>query len=193
MFEFNLKKALEVIVYFSHKEKEANKVDIDLIKINKYCYYAEQYHLKKYLRPIFGDTYAPLPEGPVPSIIYDIIKLLRGDRNEFLEKAYKSITSDIEIPIKFYFPYYIAPLRDVDKKKFSSSEIEAMDETFKKYHAYPSPKLSEISHKEKAWINAQKNSKNEMDFQEIIGDSDAWNYIKDKTEEVNSFRASFQL
>ncbi len=193
MFEFNIQKALEVILFFSKKEKEANGVDIDLIKINKYCYYAEQYHLKKYLRPIFGDTYAPLPEGPVPSIVYDVIKYLRGDRNEFLKKIYGAVLSNIKIPIQFYFPHNIAPLRDADIKKFSLSEIEAMEEVFKKYHKYTSTELSALSHKETAWIKAQENSKNEMDFEEIIGDSNAWNYIKEKTEEINSFRASFQL
>ena len=66
---FNYRKAIEAILLFAEKEKNAYSRDIDFIKINKYCYFSEQQHLKAYLKPIFGDTYCALPEGPVPSVI----------------------------------------------------------------------------------------------------------------------------
>lgn len=194
MFEFNLKKAFEAIVYFSEKEKQTNGRDIDFIKINKYCYFSEKYHLKNYLRPIFGDTYIAMPEGAVPSEIYDIVKLLRGQRNAFMEKTYRDIiASGISIPIKYYAPFFIVPLRKHNEKTFSKSEIEAMDFAFNKYHAFESKELSLLSHQEDAWDFAQKNSENEMDFGRIIGDREAWEYIECKSLETKEFRASFQF
>jgi uncharacterized phage-associated protein len=193
MFNFNVHKAIEVILYFAAKEKAANKTDIDLIKINKYCYFSEKEHLRRYLKPIFGDTYCALPEGPVPSAIYDILKWCRGDRNEFMANAFRSTGMSDKFPLKFYLPYYMAPLRGPNVSKFSKSEIEIMDEVFEKYHAIPSKELSVQSHDEIAWKSAYSENRNEMDFSEIIGDSEAWNYISGKQEESQVFRASFQL
>lgn len=192
MFEFNPQKAIEAILYFAEKEKHVNRKDIDLIKINKYCYFSEKYHLQKYLRPIFGDTYSALPEGPVPSMIYDILKWLRGDMNAYMRRVLKTVAISEEIPLRPYPPHFVAPLRKADTKVFAKSEIEAMDRSFEQYCAYPSMKLSELSHDEPAWKKASSCSRNEMDFEEIIGDKEAWNYIKEHELESQVFRASFQ-
>ena len=193
MFNFNVHKAIEVILYFAEKEKAANKTDIDLIKVHKYCYFSEKEHLRRFLKPIFGDMYCALPEGPVPSAIYDILKWCRGDRNEFMANALKSTGMSEHFPLRIYAPYYVAPLRKPSISKFSKSEIQVMDEIFEKYHAIPSKELSAKSHEEAAWQSALSESRNEMDFSEIIGDAEAWKYISGKQEEMQVFRASFQL
>jgi uncharacterized phage-associated protein len=193
MFNFNVKKAIEAILYFADKEKTVNKTDIDLIKIHKYCYFAEKEHLKKYLKPIFGDTYCALPEGPVPSTIYDILKWCRGDRNEFMSRALTASGISEHFPLKFYLPYFVAPLRSPNISKFSKSEIQIMDAIFDTYHTIPSKELSKQSHDEIAWKNACSENRNEMDFSEIINNPEAWEYICRHQEETQVFRASFQL
>jgi uncharacterized phage-associated protein len=95
--------------------------------------------------------------------------------------------------LKVYDGYLVAPLRKPDLKKFSKSEIEVMENIFKEYHAYSSKDLSRLSHSEQAWKTARKNSVNEMDFSEIIGDKEAWEYIEQQNKDAQAFHASFQL
>jgi hypothetical protein len=40
----------------------------------KVFFLAEKWHLNRFGRPIIGDTYVAMHDGPVPSAIYDIIK-----------------------------------------------------------------------------------------------------------------------
>jgi uncharacterized phage-associated protein len=193
MLNFNVHKAIEVILYFAEKEKIVNRMDIDLIKIHKYCYYAEKEHLIRYLKPIFGDTYCALPEGPVPSMVYDILKWCRGDRNEFIAGALRASGIAGGIPLKVYNGYFVAPLRAPQIGRFSKSELLIMEEVFDKYHAIPSKELSAQSHEEAAWKTAYSENRNEMQFSEIIGNPEAWEYISNHQEEMQVFRAAFQL
>ena len=193
MLDFNPVKVIEAILFFAEKEKEVNKTEIDLIKIHKYFYFSEKEHLKTYLRPIFGDTYIAMPEGPVPSLVYDILKWLRAGENPFLQGILEVVAKNAISSLKVYDRYFVAPLRKPDLKKFSKSELEVMKNIFEKYHAYSSKDLSSLSHNEPAWKNARKNGCNEMDFSEIIGDKEAWEYIEQQNEEARAFHASFQL
>lgn len=192
MLDFNPIKVIEAILFFAEKEKEVNKTEIDLIKIHKYFYFSEKEHLKTYLRPIFGDTYIAMQEGPVPSLVYDILKWLREGKNPFLQGVLEAVAKNATSSLKVYDNYLVAPLRKPDLKKFSKSELEVMENVFRKYHAYSSKDLSTLSHSEPAWKNAQENGWNEMDFSEIIGDKEAWEYIEQQNEEARAFHASFQ-
>ena len=51
----------------------------DVYSIVKTAYYAQQFHFAKWALPIFKDKIAALKFGPVPSTIYDILKISRGD------------------------------------------------------------------------------------------------------------------
>jgi uncharacterized phage-associated protein len=193
MLDFNPVKVIEAILFFAEKEKEINKTEIDLIKIHKYFYFSEKEHLQTYLKPIFGDTYIAMPEGPVPTLVYDILKWLRAGRNPFLQGILEVVAKNAVTSLKVYDVYLVAPLRKPDLKKFSKSELETMSNVFGKYHAYSSKDLSNLSHLEPAWKNARLRGLNEMEFSEIVGDSEAWKYIEQQNEESQAFHASFQL
>lgn len=51
----------------------------DVYSIVKTAYYAQQFHFAQWALPIFKDKIAALKFGPVPSTIYDILKISRGD------------------------------------------------------------------------------------------------------------------
>jgi uncharacterized phage-associated protein len=194
MLNFNPSKVVEAILFFAEKEKDANGVDIDLIKIHKYFYFSEQEHLKTYLRPIFGDTYIAMPEGPVPSMVYDILKWLRGEKNNpFIKRILTMVAENASSSIAVYDRFRVAPLRKPNLKKFSKSELSVMNRVFNDYSKYSSKELSDLSHKEVAWLNAQRTGSNDMDFAEIINDKEAWQYIEQQNEEAQAFHASFQL
>lgn len=48
--------------------------------IVKAAFYAQEKHLAKWAAPLFDDEICALPFGPVPSMIYDILKGARGDK-----------------------------------------------------------------------------------------------------------------
>ena len=59
----------------------------DVYSIVKTAYYAQQFHFVEWGLPIFKDKIAALPFGPVPSTIYDILKISRGETA--IKKFYK--------------------------------------------------------------------------------------------------------
>lgn len=71
---FNFEKSMQVILYISNRLKRT-----DFHKIFKILYFADQAHLSEYGRPISGDVYIAMKDGPVPTKIYDIFKAVRGD------------------------------------------------------------------------------------------------------------------
>ena len=79
-FKFKLDKAIAAMQTLL----EAYEGQINLHKLFKSLYFAEQKHLVRYGRTIVGDKYIAMKDGPVPSKIFDLIKLIRGDNNPFI-------------------------------------------------------------------------------------------------------------
>lgn len=139
-FNFNRLKANEVILFLSNKDKGISKM-----RLLKFLFFADLYHLQKYGRPIVGDRYVAMIKGPVLSEVYNMIKHSRKDY-------------EVEENIIF-------PKREADLNEFSKSDIEALEYAFNQYSQYTTEELSNLTHKEKCWINAinrepkSKNSK----------------------------------
>jgi len=71
--EFDHKKATQALNFF------AKRAGGKITKLNalKLIYLADRYHLRKYGRPIFSDTYWAMPYGPVASSVKDIVGLFK--------------------------------------------------------------------------------------------------------------------
>ena len=61
--------ALEVILWFAHSWP-----GIDVYHLAKAAFYADKHHVSNYGRPIVGDQYEAAPYGPLPQVIYGLIK-----------------------------------------------------------------------------------------------------------------------
>ncbi len=128
--------------------------EVNLHKLFKTLYFAEQKHLVRYGRAIVGDRYIAMKAGPVPSNIYDLVKLIRGDNSYFT-------TSNSEIDLKSIFQIHsghkIKQLSSYfDKSFLSESDIECLSESFGENKDLNFTKLSEKSH-DLAWKNADRN------------------------------------
>jgi uncharacterized phage-associated protein len=105
-----------------HKEKAVNSllfvinnlVKADTHKTYKILYFADQKHLLKYGRPIFGDTYVKMKFGPVPSFIKNVV-----DENiEGLEEV-----------VAKYHRYYVKSIEEPNLDYLSESDIECLEES----------------------------------------------------------------
>ena len=131
-FKFNKEKAIEVILYLANKKAGT----IDAITLNKMLFYADEYHLNKYGRPIFGGYYVAMHYGPVPSQIRDLIN------NKENKKAFSKNE------------YFIVANREANLEYLSKSDIEALDKSFEICKDISPMNLSDKSHLHKAWKNA---------------------------------------
>jgi len=113
-FTFSKIKALNGIVLLASKWK-----DLTTYHLAKIAYYADKEHLFEYGRPIFGDRYIAMQHGPVPSGIYDIIKIARGD-SDIDDETVKSFIDVNEIDNK------IIPKKGFDISLFSETEIKIL-------------------------------------------------------------------
>ena len=77
---FNFEKTINSALYIAERIKIK-----DFHRVFKILYFADREHLSKYGRPITGDTYIKMSDGPVPTKLYDIFKrVLTKDRNIFV-------------------------------------------------------------------------------------------------------------
>jgi hypothetical protein len=67
--EFNESKTLNAVLYIVNKIERK-----DFHKIFKILYFADRNHFADYGRPISGDNYIKMEDGPVPSNLYDILQ-----------------------------------------------------------------------------------------------------------------------
>ena len=136
--QFNKVKTLNALLYVANRVQRK-----DFHKIFKIIYFADRQHLVDWGSPITGDTYIAMEAGPVPSRLYDMLKIVRGDSympdNEGLGKYFQ---------IEGWM--YVKPLLDADLNKLSPNEQEALQEAINKYAALSYDEIKEKSH-DVAW------------------------------------------
>jgi uncharacterized phage-associated protein len=73
-FEFDYEKAVAASVYIASQNLSA----LTMGKLFKLLYFSDKDHLVRHGRPMTGDYYAAMKDGPVPSHLYNLFKELRG-------------------------------------------------------------------------------------------------------------------
>lgn len=74
---------------------------IDYFHLFKIIYFADKAHFARYGRRIIKDTYYALPNGPVPTKLYDIIKVAQG-KSSSISEDFNMIINAIEFPDPTY-------------------------------------------------------------------------------------------
>ena len=136
--QFDKTKALNALLYVANRVQRK-----DFHKIFKIIYFADRQHLNDWGRPITGDTYIAMEAGPVPSRMYDMLKIVRGD-------SYLPDTEGLGNYFKVENWMYFAPLQNADLNKLSRNEQEALDDSIAKYASLSYDEIKEKSH-DVAW------------------------------------------
>ena len=155
-FDFNAEKAIESILYIIE-----NGTQPTFHHVSKVFYFADKEHLERYGRFIWGDSYIAMKNGPVPSGVYDLLKIIRGDLSPLFYPPQK-IIDDIHQAIDILGRYGIIIKRKPDAEMLSASDIECLDNSIKKYGNLSFRQLTELSH-DKAWESADQNDLMEID------------------------------
>ena len=107
---------IRILEAFAYITKRASKKNMYIVL--KVFYLADKLHMERFGRFIFNDQYAALAKGPVPSLAYDLIKIIR--RNQELPFSIKA-------PVKVLSDHQMIPLRGANEDVFSRSDIECLD------------------------------------------------------------------
>ena len=136
--QFDKIKTLNALLYVANRVQRK-----DFHKIFKIIYFADRQHLADWGRPITGDTYIAMEAGPVPSRLYDMLKIVRGD-------SYMSDSEGLGRYFQVENWMYVNPLQDADLNKLSANEQEALSEAINKYSSLSYDEIKEKSH-DVAW------------------------------------------
>jgi uncharacterized phage-associated protein len=149
-FALDEKKALESLVLITSLWPE-----VTAFYAAKTMFLADKWHLNKFGRPVVGDRYIAMDNGPVPSAIYDWFK---GNLDRMADP--QAITEGIEFIKK---GTYVAAKarRNPDLDYLSSSDIEEIKTAIAFCKGKSVGQLSRITHQDPAWRQAELNA--EMD------------------------------
>ncbi len=153
-FQFDETKGVEALTYIATRWPA-----ITAFFASKVLFFAEKNHLNRYGRPIVGDTFIAMPNGPVPSTLYDFIKgkLDQAGDPEAIMGAL-AIERD---------PYpRVKAQREPVMDTLSSSDVECLDDAIAFCRGKTFGSLSGLTHQERAWLNAPQNGP--MDYADLI-------------------------
>jgi len=136
--QFDKVKTLNALLYVANRLQRK-----DFHKIFKIIYFADRQYLAEWGRPITGDTYIAMEAGPVPSRLYDMLKIVRGD-------SYISDTEGLGRYFQIENWMYVNPLQDADPGKLSAKEHDVLDACIAKYASLSYDEIKEKSH-DVAW------------------------------------------
>ena len=112
-----------------------NKNSLDRIHLCKILYFANQKHLAKYGRNVIEDTFYSFPNGPVPTVLYDLIKSnTSSNKYDILLKAISTKGNDV------------IALEEYDELDLSETDKECLDESFEENVNLSFGDLSNKSH-----------------------------------------------
>lgn len=157
-FQFDEEKAVEVLAYIAEQWPK-----ITAFYASKVMFFAEKKHLSKYGRPIVADTFIAMPNGPVPSTMYDI---MRGNLDQLGDPQKIIDTLECHRSSRYI---EITAKRQADLDVLSLSDVTCLDGAIE-FCKTATRSLSDITHDEPSWQEASPNSP--MDYAKMIDGED---------------------
>lgn len=175
MTNFDKQKLTEIVLYILNKTN-----GLDYYHVFKVIYFANIAHLVKYGFRMTTDEFCALPDGPVPSVLYDCVKDDDLCDKEFGRMIDESIAKGNEDAY-----YMLTAKRNAYMDYLSNADVEEIDKSIKENAYLPYGELREKSHG-KEWHRAYYNTKQGRKTMDVIGmardgmaSDDMLEYIKD--------------
>jgi hypothetical protein len=141
-FQVNKQKVIEALVYLAIRRPR-----IDIFHVCKVFFYADLDHLLHYGRPILGDKYVAMDDGPVPSFALNVAKrqmpFAGADWIEEFEKRLRVDDSDGYVRL--------IPCSEPNEDLFSRTDFECLDRAIDRFADMPFLRLWKKVHDEPAY------------------------------------------
>lgn len=173
MTTFDKQKLTEIVLYILNKTK-----GLDYYHVFKVIYFANIAHLAKYGFPMVSDDFCALPDGPVPSILYDCVKGELSCDKELQHMLDESVSKGTDDAY-----YMLEAKRKSDETYLSKADIEELDRSISENASMPYGDLRSKSHG-KEWERAYaQQGRKVMDIigmaKDAMASEDMIAYIKD--------------
>ena len=138
-FKFDSEKLVQALAFFASRGVK----DLDTLKAVKLLYFADREHLLKYGRPIVGDDYYCMKNGPIPTNalgqIQDVLSPNPTGDHDPLFDEYFTVSRSTKYP-------RLVSKKEPDLDVFSASDIEVLEAVLKMYGKQTSWKLRDLTH-----------------------------------------------
>lgn len=145
VFRPNQDKILEALVWLANE-----RPGLDQFHVAKVLFYADKEHLNRFGRPILGDTYWAMEDGPAPSLALDLTE--RDSRHltgDLLEKSSEALSYDRSRDDNYL---HIRAKRAPNLDLFSRTDIECLSSALRTYGDMPMKELWNLVHKEPSYL-----------------------------------------
>ena len=155
----------------------------DVYHIVKAAFYAQEFHLVHYMRPLCKDSIIALPYGPAPTAIYDALKIARGDARAIAYHENDGLI-DVAAPIAFSDEIFSTDEKP-DMDFLSRSQVECLDAAMRKVGDMSFDDLVSHTHQSE-WKRASRTPSRRMNLLAIAreggADESAIAYMKQSLE-----------
>ena len=123
--------------------------------LSKVLYVADKAHIAAYGRTLTGEVYIAMENGPVPSRLYDFIKVVQGKSDgAYVPKFVKYLPEFIA----FKAPHYVLAKQEPNMDFLSASAIDALNYAIEKVGPMNFGQRSNFTH-DAAWKSVHINQK----------------------------------
>lgn len=148
-FRPNQDKVLEALVWLANECP-----NIDIFHINKVLFFADKGHLNKYGRPILGDSYVAMDDGPVASFVYDVAERDPARvSGSVLERASKALEYGSALRGNYIC---LRAKRAPDERVFSRTDIAELKAALAEYGRMSFDELWQRVHEEPSYLAAYR-------------------------------------
>lgn len=187
-FQLDMDKVIASAVYVAQKVPR-----LTVGRLMKLLFLADKYHLVRYGRPITGDRYIAMKDGPVPSFAYRVFK------KEVLKNPYTPQGKRLALAIavdKTESPAHLSAKGSFDRTQLSASDVEALNRIIAAFGKLTFHELRKMTHAMPAYHNAWEVRGNRsgvrMNFADFFeNDADAIPGVKEEVQENNYLRHAF--
>jgi uncharacterized phage-associated protein len=176
-FCINHAKAIEALVWLA-----SSRPGMTPGQIAKILFFADKAHLARYARPVLGDRWVAMEHGPVPSFVYDVLKVDKG----FLDA---DLANAVDVAIRLdeaSNPRTVHARRAPDADLLSRTDIECLGDALARFGSLPFSELRRLSHADRAWAETAVNQ--EIDY-ELMVDED----VPDRDDLLDEIRTKANL
>ena len=149
-------KALEVILWLANRQP-----GIDIYHLVKSTFYGDKYHVARFGRPIIGDLYRAAWFGPLPQVVYG---LLRHEPMEIL-----ALGNSGPLPFCVDDAFRVYGERGANLDRLSASDVEALEHGLGEVTGKSFDELLELTHRDPAF---QRAANGIVDYRDLIPDDD---------------------